>query len=467
MKKSLIIIFIFLFWENSYSQTELPNTISSAEKIYGLSKFWNEVNFNFAYLNKVDTEKWESDYKLLIEEVQDTKNDYEYYRLLQKFAASLKDGHTSIEFPSTYYKDILINGEFGDYNLKVKRIEGKAIITNINESKKNEIPIGSEIIEINGESTENYLDNNIKPYISSNTESLLNDLAVEQMFYQPLGTVFNVKLRTPKNKIIAKQLTLGKADEKEFYPAVDDKGIFDFKWLKNKIAYVGLYTFSNPSIDSLFKSKLPELKKAKGLIIDLRKNLGGDSYYALSIFKHLTKDDEIQQSRSLVMSYNPLFNFYGTHYNLQAKDTLQGSPENVKMLSRAYLTAKNSYFYEIPFNTMANDVKKDERIVIPTVILIGTYTASASEDFLVSTINQPHMIKIGEPSAGTTGMPMSFDMPNGGRAKICIKKEIYSNGKEFVGYGIQPDILVKSTYKDFMNNDDPVLKQAVNYLNKK
>jgi hypothetical protein len=33
----------------------------------------------------------------------------------------------------------------------------------------------------------------------------------------------------------------------------------------------------------------------------------------------------------------------------------------------------------------------------------------------------------------------------GGSARICTKKDTYPNGKEFVGYGIKPDIEVKRT----------------------
>lgn len=74
-------------------------TLSSTEKIYGLSKFWQEVNYNFVYLNKVDRTMWDNAYKEMITKVQETKNDYEYYRELQKFCALLKDGHTNVYLP--------------------------------------------------------------------------------------------------------------------------------------------------------------------------------------------------------------------------------------------------------------------------------------------------------------------------------------------------------------------------------
>src|SRR5688500_11636045 len=88
----LIITFLLsLTGINSYSQ--IANTLSLADKIYGLSKFWQEVNYNFVYLNKINRSAWDSTYKALIPQVAATKNDYDYYRLLEKFCALLKDGH--------------------------------------------------------------------------------------------------------------------------------------------------------------------------------------------------------------------------------------------------------------------------------------------------------------------------------------------------------------------------------------
>jgi len=110
---------------------------------------------------------------------------------------------------------------------------------------------------------------------------------------------------------------------------------------------------------------------------------------------------------------------------------------------------------------------KAKRIVIPTAILIGHNTASAAEDFLIYLDNQKHMVKIGEPTFGSTGQPMLFSLPGGGSARICTKKDTYPNGKEFVGHGIQPDIKVTFSIDDYLESKDPVLDKAIEYLNKK
>jgi len=62
---------------------------------------------------------------------------------------------------------------------------------------------------------------------------------------------------------------------------------------------------------------------------------------------------------------------------------------------------------------------------------------------------------------------MMFDLPNGGQARICTKKDTYPDGKEFVGVGVKPDIEISKKLSDYMENKDPVLDKAIDFLNNK
>lgn len=464
--RGVIIILISMFWWGKlFAQITFQNTISKTEKIYGVSKFWNEVNYNFVYFDKVDKKAWESMYKSLLMEVQNTKTDYEYYRLLQKFCATLKDGHTNIWLPKGIRNHIL-NGEFGDYKFSLKNINGKAIITQINSDKKEEIPVGTEIIEVNGLPTSEYIRAFVKPYIATSTKHILENQSVAELLKAPEETLFKLNLKKPNKEKIFLELLVKKATDTKMYPPKKAKSLLDFKWLKGEIAYVSLNSFGDPKIDSLFIAQLPEIKKAKKLIVDIRNNGGGNTNIGMEILKYLTNDNELQNVQSLSRLHVPTFKAWGLAYNLKAKDTLQGSEENRKLIRQAYLTTKGSYYHRFPYYTTENKIDMSSRVVVPTAILIGNNTGSSAEDFLISSDNQQHMIKIGEPTYGSTGQPMLFNLPGGGVARICTKKDTYPDGREFVGYGVQPDILVKKTYEDYIFDKDPVLERAVEYLNK-
>ncbi|MFZ6009799.1 MAG: S41 family peptidase [Bacteroidota bacterium] len=455
MKKIFSLLF-FLFTNLTFGQ--MPNKISKEEKIFGLSKFWQEVNYNFVYLSKVDKTEWDKLYLQLIGEVQETKNDYEYYRLLQRFCAFLKDGHTNVWFPQEIQNNIFTSN-FGDYRLIVTNIEGKAIITQVNLSKKDELPIGTEITKVNGILTRQYITENVRPYISSSTEHILEDWSISNMLQGYSGTTFNLELKTPSGETRNIELIHSKTEEKELYPDTKTE-LMEFKWITGDIAYIALNSFSDRNIIDSFSAKLPEIKKAKRLIIDLRKNGGGDTYIAREIFKFLTKDKTIYGSKSQSRLHIPSYKAWGKW--AQATDTT-----NNAWSRQAYLSYRDEFYYNFPYEPYHAKSVGTSRVKIPTVVLIGHNTASAAEDFLVFTSNQKNIIKIGEPTFGSTGQPLSFDLPNGGGARVCTKKDIYPSGKEFVGIGILPDIPINKTLTDYLENRDPVLEKATEYLTKK
>ncbi len=433
----------------------MPNNITNVDKIYGLSKFWQEVNYNFVFLDKIDKQQWEENYKKAIIEVQQTKDDYEYYRVLQKFCALLKDGHTNVYFPEEIQKNVFTT-YFGEYRIVLTNFGGKAIVTRVNLSKKEEIPIGSEIIKVNGLATQDYIDTFVKPYIASSTDYIVEDRSVSTLLKSPIGTTFNITLQLPNGTTKELTLTHSETKEKEIYPPIQKRALITSKWLKNNILYLALNSFQDDKINNLFEEKLPEVYKAKGLIIDIRQNGGGSTKIGLDILKYLTKDSILYGSKSFTRSHIPTFKAWGKW--TKAEDTTGNS-----IAKRNFLAYKDQYYYEFPYQPDTIKLKK-KRIAIPTAILTSHKTASAAEDFLIYADQQKHITKIGETTFGSTGQPFIFNLPGGGKARVCTKKDTYPDGREFIGYGIKPDIEVKTSLEQYINNEDPVVEKALEVL---
>lgn len=461
MKHILLTIAIIAVQLVSYAQVQIPNTISKEDKVYGLSQLWNEANQNFVYLGEIDRIEWNKLYKNLITEVQETENDYEYYRLLQKFYAYLNDGHTSVWFPKDINK-ILSSGTFEDRRILFKHVDGKAIIAHISIDKKDELPLGTELISVNGIPTQEHLQKNILPYIGASTDHDRMNRAIESNILTNVeGTPYQLRFRLPDGKEKTLNLTLsGIKDQGELYPAVDlQKEMVEFKWLNDGLAYISINTFMNEDKKSVvkeFEKHLPELAKAKKMIIDIRENGGGNSGNAVQIIEYLTNDSILQMSRWGTREHSAA-------YKSWAFGVTPLGLENNEFYKKVYLVGQDNYFYFAENSTARTNPKK-ERIVVPTVILIGNNTFSAAEDFLIYADNQKHMIKIGEPTGGSTGNPYAFLLPGKGGARVCTKKDTYGDGRIFVGIGVLPDITVKYTLKDYMDNNDPVLTKAIEYL---
>lgn len=451
--KYILLFALFLF--NTAISAQIPAQLSNAEKIYGLSRFWQEVNCNFVYLDKVDRKAWDEGYIQLIEEVQQTTNDYEYYRLLEKFCAYLKDGHTNIYMPESL-RNKITGTDFGDYRIFLSNIEGKAIVTAVNKNKRNEIPVGSEIVKVNGIPVKTHINENVKPYISSSTEHILEDWGVSRMLEGVMGTTLNIEFRTPGNKMRSLSLTRTKAGEHKMVPDLISGGLLEYRWLDKNTGYLSLNSFSDEKINEIFLEKLPEISRAKKLVIDLRKNGGGNTNIGVEILKYFVKDSLLYGSRSYTRKHNAAMKAWGGW--VSEKDTVGNTGA-----AETYLAGKDLLYHEFDYQPWKIG-KPEINIVVPTVILFGHNTASAAEDFLIFTENQEHIITIGQPSFGSTGQPYFFELPNGAAARICTKKDTYPDGREFVGYGIQPDIFVRKKLEDFINNEDPALEEAKRYL---
>ncbi|WP_196890016.1 S41 family peptidase [Aureivirga sp. CE67] len=455
--KKILSILLFSVFTFQFQAQELPNTLSKTDKIYGLSKFWQEVNYNFIYLNDIDKEEWDKLYQKMLVDVQETKNDYEYYRLLKKFCAFLKDGHTNVYYPEAIQEQNFTT-YFGEYRIVLKNIQGKAIIVRVNKSKKDELPIGTEIVKVNGIPSKEYREKNVKPYMSSSTDYVLEDASTLFMLQGLKGTEYELELKLPNGKTKMLHVVHEETTEKEVYPPYDDK-LFKFKWLKNKTAYVSLNSFNDPKIIEDFRAILPDLKKAKKLIIDLRYNGGGNSTTGLEILKHLSNDTIFYGSKTRTRMNLPAYKAWGGW--VEPKDTV-----NNERAKKWFLAAQDKLYFDMEDMVGTSGPNIKTRLVVPTAVLIGHNTASAAEDFLIYADNQKHFTKIGVPTNGSTGQPLFMKLPGGGQARVCSKEDLYPDGRKFVGVGIQPDIVVEKTVEDFINDEDPVLEYAVKYLKK-
>lgn len=465
MIRILLLFYLFLsILYSAHAQVVLPNTLSPEDKVYGLSKFWQEANYNFVYLNKVDQSVWDSTYRAMIRTVQETPNDYAYYRELQRFCALLNDGHTDVYMPQAISSQLMTT-MFGEYRLFLENIDGKAVVVRVNASKQQEIPPGTEVIEVNGLPTDTYIDRYVAPYLSSSTDYILRERSVRSLLTGFEGDSYHVTFKTPEGQVFTQELIHHRTEEEEVFPAFEaQKPLLEFRWEGNGIAYVGLNSFGDASIVDRFKDHLNDLQQAKALIIDLRYNGGGNSSNAMRILQHLTQDTLLYSSTSRTRQNISMFKAWGAF--MEPQDTIQGKTEwgmSKERTTESFLAFHNQLYYESPYSP--TPILHDEaRIVVPTVFLIGHNTASAAEDMLIMSDNQAHMIRMGEKTFGSTGQPFHFALPGGGQARICTKEDRYPDGRDFVGVGIIPHIEKNNTFEDYMLQYDAVLAAAIAYL---
>lgn len=455
MRKLYALGMLLLSTAGTFAQ-QVPNTLTPEQKLFGLSSLWSEAKYNEVSFENIGVEKWDSAYRALIKPVMESPDDYAYCRLLQRYCALLRDGHSSV-WPRFMP---VITTYFDKLQWYLSRIEGKAIVTDISSKQKDLVPIGSEIVEVNGIPVQAYIEKEVWPYISASTDHARMDDAVSLMFQSLKGTSYRVKLVTPAGKTLEMDLTheiRPEIQQDELYPSGKWERL-KMKWYPGQIAYVQLNSFNDRRILDEFAAIVPELKKAKKLIVDLRQNGGGNTSIGRAILTYLVPGPEMIGSKWRTRVHNPAYMSWGVSYTPQ--DTVGD-----KFATRAYQVANRQYYEESEPQRIAVP-QNQEHIVVPTVLLIGHQTASSTEDFLVLTDRQKHMTKIGQKTNGSTGNPVFYRLDGDIHMQICSKRDTYPDGREFVGCGIEPDIEVVPTVQDVVRNYDRALEKALAFLKK-
>jgi carboxyl-terminal processing protease len=428
-------------------------TLTSEQRLYGLIQFWTEVKYNFAFFDQVPHINWDhvlAEYLPIIEKEQTTE---EYYDNLARMCALLKDGHTNI------YKPRWIESTIAQPPLQLTNIQNKAIVSNCDQSLKDVIPIGSEIISVDGIPTQQYLSQQIFPLISSSTEHILYDNGIRTLLHGKVGTPVNIEYKTAAGKKMQQSLTRSAINQVTWVRTAAKSMMFEFKRMPGKIAYVAINTFGNNKVVEEFQNHIDSINSCDRLIIDLRSNGGGSSTNAYDIIEHLT-EKPFTTSKWRTREHRPAFKAWGSFRvdNFRNAARSKKQPLNDWDLMTIEFYKGNQWYSEAPTTIRPTTNKK---ITIPIVVLIGHKTASAAEDFLIALENTKRATTIGSKTFGSTGQPLSFKLPGGGSARICTKRDEYPDGRQFVGFGVKPDIEIEDSVTDLISENDRVLKNAI------
>lgn len=432
---------------------EFPKTISMEDKLYTLSIIWSEIKYNFVNIDRIDFDA-DSLYKETIPSILASLNDIEYYNILERFICSFGDGHTQLLGESYNWN------EYFDYiPCAVSEFNGEFYFTSTRKNSGiDSTLLGAKIIEIEGDPVLQYIEKKYFPYIASSTYEHKLFLAKSKIGQGIKLTYFNGKALKRDGTLVDFSIQRNG----ETYRTKNDQywelkktnrgraGAIHLDW-NNNIAILKINTFREqviPEMDSLMNIIS---NRAEGLIIDLRRNGGGSTETAWQLQKYLTKGDSFLSFGSQTRINNGYGKSQG-NYRKEYEDFYLG---------QAYTSFPQDTIY----------VEKSlNRIECPVVILIGIYSYSACEDFLVNIYELPDRpFLIGEKTAGSTGAPLVlYNLPNEPLARISTLRILFPlSMKPFVNMGIVPDIEIKESFEDYLQFEDVVLDKALQVLKSK
>ncbi len=394
----------------------------------------------------------------------------EFWKLAQKIVARVGDGHTSLSLPYEYRQSYLDHGG-GIFPFNV-RIEDDQLFVRENFSSDSTIGIDSEILMINNLEISNIL-SDMRELTSGERIEFINTLVAWQ--FKPLlwalygwGDSFQIDLESPGG--IGKTISQDGVSLEDYSKRgkTSSNPIAAYSYVKiedDKIGYLDFRQMIDVGgfdkfIDSVFTSM--DEDNVSSLIIDLRKNGGGDSRLIESLFSYFTTEPYAQVSEMWI-KVSP-----------EARSKVKAQSirwYTYPLLPLAYFipSARAILFGDMgDLVKISNDVKshkKKEPFFTGDVYLLTSANTFSSASLLAGVFKCVEMgTIIGEETGGLTvtfGDIVPFSLPITKMAGTCsYKKFVFPCGKDD-GRGVIPDFEVKQNADDTANGVDTVLKHAV------
>jgi carboxyl-terminal processing protease len=434
-------------WNRAQSRDLTP-----AEKIYGLTRFWQEVKESFAFFDNVPELDWDAAYQEYLPKVLATKDRLEYTLMLQRFCALLKDGHTNIYTPNDL-------NPWGVLPIRFTEFGERLFVTDVLKSQEKDLPIGSEVLQVDGQPAATYVRQTLWPLIASSAEHIRWHASVLRLCIGKKNARIRVLLQKPDGTRTERQLIYDPANfSGTMARPMQPVPAFAQKDMGDGIFLITLGSFGLDEAAEGFERALPMLQKSgKGLLIDIRRNGGGNSGVGWRIAQHLT-DVPLQTSAWRTRERRAAYKAWGMFARV---DGSMGESADERI--RHFL---GEQWYREAGDSLP-PAPEGERLRVPVVVLTDYDTASAAEDFLIVLDGAKHVTRVGRKTFGSTGQPIPLLLPGNIQARVCTKRDTFPDGRDFVGVGVIPHIEVEPTPQDYFMQRDVILERGIAILKEK
>ncbi|WP_034058269.1 S41 family peptidase [Lacinutrix jangbogonensis] len=382
----------------SDSPTELATRLGNIIIAYNVFQHF------YPYFEEVNT-NWEQELETALNQSFIDKNENDHLITLEKFTASLKDGHIWVS-----------GGSFGKFVPPIhwEWIEDKLIITQVSNDSIN-LNVGDVVTKIDNMASKEYF-KEVNSRISAGTKGWLNHSAQSSSLFGGKDSELLIQVNNE---------TIALKRDKTYNYSVTEIEIQKnkYKLLENGIYYLNLDTIEMDTITSL----LPELKAAKGIICDMRGYPNGNHDF----ISHLLKENDTSKAwlRTPKIIYPDQENMLGyvdTGWEITAKEPFLGDKKVVFIIDGRSISYAESYM-------------------------------SFIEHYNLATI-------IGQPTAGANGNVNPFALLANYRMSWTGMKVVKHDGSQHHAVGILPDIYVNKTVEGVKSGKDEFLEKAIEVI---
>jgi len=418
---ALLLLFIFSTFHPSPSSANGRVTTATREgRLVVFDETWRTIRERYydPALNGVDWDELRARLRPLAAEAN---GETEFYMVLRRLTSRLRDAHTRVYAPDERFD--WQRPTYVSVGVSLREIAGEIIVAGVErggEAERGGVRAGDELLSIEGEPVAAIFARRLAEEAGASTGTAATQQAAARLFKGTRDTFATAVFTNDNKRPATKSVRLRRVLQMR-PPALSVKKMEGFPVVN--------FNMFLPEIASELMRALRrgELRAARGLVIDLRDNGGGQA----------------ETMTDIASAFLP----QGT--NLGAFTDREGRIASTPQTRAAML--------------FAADAVAEFRG--PVVVLTGTRTASAAEIFAAALQETKRARVIGEPTCGCVlAIRRRHTLPDGGLLDISEMDFRTARHTRLEGRGVTPDELVQPTRRDFTEGRDPTLARAVKIL---
>ena len=395
---------------------------SSSKKIKIFEKVWDTINRKYydPNFNGVD---WAATRDRYLMRVAAAKDDAGFYALVKQMVGELGDAHTN--FLSPQEASARKAKQSVGVGLWIGEAEGKPVVFGVksdSEAAQAGIVPGMILTSVDGRNASEILAEK-QAAIKSSSANAVKRFAYARLLGGAENTSVKLSFLDLNNQ--SKEITLVRRAANNFNFSASD---LVSRRLPSNVGYIRFDEFKSSFLKP-YKKALIELKDTKGLIIDLRFNAGGEAYAMEEIAERLF-NEKVSFGKAKTRS-GKMPKFLGI--SLVPKELFIGDDD--------------MHLYSAP-----------------VVVLISSYSASASEHFAVGMQESGRAKIVGEQSCGCLLGIIGKTKIEGSELYLSQIDFISAQGKRIERVGVTPDLQIAPTVAAAADNFSAAVREAEKLL---
>lgn len=351
------------------------------------------------------------------------ESDADFYGVLNAMLGELKQSHFGVIPPGAFVaqEEARTRVSEGEVGISVQLVDEKPVIVRVRDGSpaaRMGIPPGAELLAIDTMPAEQVLQRIRARDLPPVEERFEAYLAFRAYLSGRVGSEVTVRYRDLDGAERTATLTrFAPAGERVQFGLLPELRVrVESRILPGNIGYLAFNAFLPPVMREL-PQRLRELQGTRGLIIDLRENLGGIGLMAGGIAGHLLP-----------------------------RETPLGT-----------MRLRDGTFGIVAY-------PQQPRYTQPVVVLVDEFSVSTAEIFAAGLQEAKRAVIIGRPTPGKALPSKIVALPHGGYLQCVLADYETAGKKRLEGVGVQPDLPIELTRESFQKARDPILQHAIEYL---